>query len=214
MKKYPALYLVLLFFLSGTCNLVYEIVWVRMFNLVFGVTVFAVSTVLGSFMLGLAVGGVAFGTISEKSRNPVRLFSILHAGIFLSTVAIILAYPAFTGLYLFIYKISHFSFYAFGVILFLLSLSLLIVPTILMGGTFPVAVKLSARRTERFGKDVGVLYSVNTLGGMVGCVVTVFFLLDPLGMRGTIRAAAFVDLAIAAAALLIPKYSVERSKQP
>lgn len=43
------------FFLSGTCALVYEVAWIRLLSFVFGNTVFALSAVLGFFMGGLAI---------------------------------------------------------------------------------------------------------------------------------------------------------------
>jgi spermidine synthase len=191
--------LITLFFISGICNLIYEIVWARMFNLVFGVTVFAVSAVLAAFMLGLAAGGIVFGRLSEKTKNNITLFSLLHAGIFLSTIVMLLAFPLFQGLYLLVYKIFNLNFYTFRIVLFVLSLILMIVPTSLMGATFPVASKLYALRSERLGKDIGILYSVNTLGSVLGCVVTVFVLLGTLGMKGSIVLAAFADLGVALA---------------
>lgn len=206
-KNHANLYLILLFFLSGFCNLVYEIVWVRMLNLVFGVTVFAVSAVLASFMLGLAAGSIGTGVISEKVKKPALLFSLFHAGIFLSAVAILPVFPAFTGLFLFVNNIFNFNFYVFRIILFLLSLILLLVPTVFMGGTFPIAVRLLTHKKERFGRDVGVLYAFNTMGSIAGCLVTVFLLLENLGMKGTVLTAAFVDFAIAMAALALPSYS-------
>ena len=205
--------LITLFFISGFCNLVYEIVWARMFNLVFGVTVFAVSAVLAAFMLGLAVGGVAFGRLSEKIKNNIGLFSFLHAGIFLSTIMMRLAFPVFQDIYLLVYKVFNLNFYTFRIVLFVLSLFLMIVPTSLMGATFPVASKLYARR-EKLGKDIGILYSVNTLGSVLGCVVTIFFLLGTLGMKGSIVLAAFADLVVALAvlALIKPSPQEEESK--
>ena len=53
----------LCFFLSGAARLVYEIVWTRMLGLVFGHTIFAVTTVLAAFMAGLALGEAAVGRI-------------------------------------------------------------------------------------------------------------------------------------------------------
>jgi spermidine synthase len=46
----------MLFFLSGACALVYQTLWLRRLSLIFGVTVYAASTVLASFMTGLAIG--------------------------------------------------------------------------------------------------------------------------------------------------------------
>ncbi|MER3406740.1 MAG: hypothetical protein C4289_17545, partial [Chloroflexota bacterium] len=48
--------LALLFFCSGISGLIYQVVWVRMLSLAFGVTVHAISTVLAAFMAGLALG--------------------------------------------------------------------------------------------------------------------------------------------------------------
>jgi spermidine synthase len=203
--------LITLFFISGICNLIYEIVWARMFNLVFGVTVFTISAVLAAFMLGLAVGGIVFGRLSEKIKNTVLLFSLLHAGIFLSTILMLLAFPLFQDLYLLVYKVFNPNFYTFRIVLFVLSLFLMIVPTSLMGATFPVASKLYARR-EKLGKDIGILYSVNTLGSVLGCVATIFFLLGTLGMKGSIVLAAFADLAVALAVLALIKPSLQEGK--
>jgi spermidine synthase len=195
-KNIPDFLLLFLFFLSGFCNLVFEVVWARMFNLVFGVTVFAVSAVLASFMVGLASGGFFFGRYAEKTKNPVLLFALLHAGICISALGILFMFPAFQSFYLSINRAFSPDFFLFRIILFLLSLALLIVPTTLMGATFPVAGKILSRRPERLGKDVGILYSVNTFGSVIGCLVTIFVLLGSAGMKGTIIIAACLDLAI------------------
>jgi spermidine synthase len=196
-----------LFFLSGFCNLVYEIVWARMFNLVFGVTVFAVSAVLASFMLGLAVGGMYFGRVVEKSKKPARLFSFLHGGILLSTLALLLLFPVFQGFFVFISHRLNSDFYLLRVFLFFLSALLMIIPTALMGGTFPVANVVLADKKEKIGRVVGSLYSVNTLGSVAGCVAAIFFLLGSVGMRGSIVCAASIDLLICLVALTMKKQS-------
>src|SRR5207244_11374660 len=51
----------LIFFLSGATGLVYEVIWVRLTGLVFGNTSHAISTVLGAFMAGLALGSWKLG---------------------------------------------------------------------------------------------------------------------------------------------------------
>ena len=59
-----------LFFLSGASALIYELVWQRLLNLVFGVSTLSVSTVLAAFMGGLALGGLrsADGPTAPGSR--------------------------------------------------------------------------------------------------------------------------------------------------
>lgn len=48
-------------FLTGASAFVYQLLWVRLLGLIFGVTVYAASTVLASFMAGLAAGSAVIG---------------------------------------------------------------------------------------------------------------------------------------------------------
>ena len=57
------------FFLSGATGLVYEVLWIRMLGLVFGHTVFAVTTVLTAFMAGLGLGSWIFGRIADRQAR-------------------------------------------------------------------------------------------------------------------------------------------------
>ena len=57
-----------LFFLSGAAGLVYQVLWLRRLALVFGVTVYAASTVLAAFMAGLAIGSLIAGRVFGMGR--------------------------------------------------------------------------------------------------------------------------------------------------
>ena len=69
------------FFLSGATGLVYEVLWIRMLGLVFGHTVFAVTTVLTAFMAGLGLGSWAFGRLADRRARPLRLYGFLELGV-------------------------------------------------------------------------------------------------------------------------------------
>ena len=71
----------LLFFLSGACGLVYQVVWTRMMTHAFGTTALAVGTVLAAFMSGLALGSWLLGKVADKSRNRLRLYAYLEIGV-------------------------------------------------------------------------------------------------------------------------------------
>src|SRR5262249_52413122 len=53
------------FLVSGAAALMHEIVWSRLLGHVFGVTAFALSTVLAAFMAGLAIGSWWIGSRAE-----------------------------------------------------------------------------------------------------------------------------------------------------
>src|SRR5918992_2514924 len=75
----PLIPLLLLFFLSGASALVYQVLWMRLLALVFGVTVHAASTVLAAFMAGLALGSAVAGRLSDRIRRPLHAFAIAEA---------------------------------------------------------------------------------------------------------------------------------------
>ncbi len=59
-----------LFFLSGACGLVYQVVWARMLTVVFGATLLAVSTVLSAFMAGW-IGKITHIIVSWEGPHRV-----------------------------------------------------------------------------------------------------------------------------------------------
>src|SRR5437867_8149074 len=85
-----------LFFLSGISGLLYEVAWTRMLHLLFGDTVLAVSTVLASFMAGLALGSFWSGGYVDRPPRVLGPFAGLEAGIGVSAAALPVFFPGLT----------------------------------------------------------------------------------------------------------------------
>jgi spermidine synthase len=192
-----------LFFLSGACTLVYQIVWVRMLVLVFGTSVFAVSTVLTVFMAGLALGSASFGRLVDRKGNGLRIYAYLEAGIGAFAIAFPFILAGLDDLYTFFYRLLEGSTYAFSLVRFLISFAVLLVPTTLMGATLPVLSKFFVRHLTRVGRGVGGLYAVNTFGAVAGCILAAFLLMEHVGIKGTIYITAGANLLIAVVAFLL-----------
>jgi spermidine synthase len=200
------------FFLSGATGLVYEVAWTRSLTLVFGSTTFAVSTILAAFMAGLGAGAVVVGRLVDRWAHPLLLYALLELGIAGAALALPLVLPGLVPLYRALWEQYHLSFvtvsfYRFGI----LSL-LLLVPTLLMGGTLPALVRHLQRHGRALGSEAGVLYGVNTLGAVVGAGAAGFALLPWLGLQKTTALAAAVNLAIGAVALGLSR--AERAMRP
>ncbi|MGD2122045.1 MAG: fused MFS/spermidine synthase [Gemmatimonadota bacterium] len=189
--------ILVLFFLSGACGLIYEVVWMRMLTLVFGATAFATSTILASFFTGLALGGFIFGRVIDKGRNPLRVYALLEGGISLFAFLMPVLLGIVTWAYVGIARQFDVGFYGISLVRFVLAFSVLVLPATLMGGTLPVIVKFFARKQEKLGWHVGQLYALNTLGAVVGTVLAGFFLILMLGVREAAYAAGVVNLLIA-----------------
>src|SRR5437879_8141367 len=76
----------ILCFLSGISGLLYEVAWARMLHLLFGDTVLAVSTVLASFMAGLAMGRLWIGRSIDRRRRVLAVYASLEPGVGLSAL--------------------------------------------------------------------------------------------------------------------------------
>lgn len=192
----------LLFFASGLSALVYQLTWMRMLTVVLGTTSFAVSTVLVAFMAGLALGSLFIGRAVDRKpdTDALRLYAGLELGIAMSAALVPILLGALAPLYVTLYRQLHLSFATLTAVRFGVSLLVLAVPTVLMGGTLPVLCRYVARRLDAFGWQTGWLYAVNTLGAGAGCALAGFVLIERLGIRGTMYLAVVLNVVIAAAA--------------
>jgi spermidine synthase len=189
--------------LSGAAGLVYEVAWIRRASLVFGSTTLALSTVLAVFLLGLALGSELFGRRSRALARPLRLLALLEAALALLAVASPAAFDLADAAYGHVYRAAVGKPAALHAARLGLLCLVLLPPTVLMGGTLPLACRQLSSRASRVGGVVGLLYAVNTLGAALGCAATGLVLLPQLGMRGAILLGAALNgaAAIAFAAL-------------
>ena len=194
-----------LFFLSGASALAYEVTWVRILGLAFGVSVYAVTAVLSAFMGGLALGSFLLGrlatqTAATRPQAALRLYAALQAGVAICALLSPVVFVWLTGFYVWFYNQVAPGFYFFNLIRFGLAALVLLLPAMLMGGSFPVMSQLMAADEQKRGGDLGRLYAVNTLGGVIGTIMTGLVLIRFLGTHNTIYLAAGIDLVVAASA--------------
>ena len=79
----------------------------------------------------------------------------------------------------------------------------LLIPTTLMGGTLPVIGKALANENHSAGSPLGLLYGVNTFGGVTGVIGATFFLLGTAGASLTLDIVSIVNTLIGLVALLV-----------
>lgn len=189
----PSAFLSAVFFLSGFCGLVYEVVWERWLELRFGVTTYAAAVIVASFMGGMALGSVLLGRASDRSRRPLRFYAGCEAVLGLYAFAM----PRLVGTP---WGGAHPS----GAVWFL------ILPTMLMGGTVPSLCR-HADGVSKGRVSFPWLYGLNILGGVAGCLISTVFLLQTFGARVTNGMAAAISLSIGAVSWLCAgKADVER----
>jgi spermidine synthase len=202
MRRMPTALLYALFFLSGCTGLVYEVVWTRDLIFVLGGTTYAITTVVVAFMSGLALGSFCAGRLAGRLKQPGRAYGKLEItiGLYALLVPVLLASaePLYRGLYLRVGDTPG----ILTAVRFLLSSLVLVLPTTCMGATLPILVRYVTLRGHAFGRTVGLLYGINTLGAVLGTSAAGFLLLPSLGLTWSPRLAAAANLLIGVVSLV------------
>ena len=178
----------------------------RRLSLVFGHSIFSVSTVLTTFMSGLALGSYLGGRWADRQRRSgvtpgslLRTYGRLELFIglwaLLSLVLLNLVEAGFLAL-------SQAGHSGIGLTAFLFGCSFLVLlpPTTAMGATLPVFTQVLVWRRIDTGAFLSKIYGLNTLGACTGAAVGGLFALPFLGLIKTVLATAFVNTLIAALA--------------
>src|SRR5438876_7628101 len=188
--------LYVIFFLSGATGLVYEVIWVRLTGLIFGNTSQAISTVLGAFMAGLALGSWKLGRRADRTSNPLRMYGLLEIGIGISAALVPLIFRALDSFYWAIAPSVASIPGGAGFIRFGTSFIILITPTFLMGGTLPMLTRFFTERIDEVERKVGVLYALNTFGAAGGSLLAALVLIPGIGNTRTTLIIATINVAI------------------
>ncbi|MBI3087744.1 MAG: fused MFS/spermidine synthase [Candidatus Omnitrophica bacterium] len=187
-----------LFFLSGSLGLVYEVLWLRKLLLVFGSTVHATSTILTVFFGGLALGSWLFGRLSDRRGAPglLRWYAACEAVVGLYAFATPWLFRAVEQVYIPLYRASGLSPSVLVGASFLCTAAVLLIPTVLMGGTFPLVSRFLIRSAQERGLRIASLYAINTAGAMAGTVLVYTVGLQTLGWVLSLQCAGILSLLI------------------
>jgi spermidine synthase len=188
------------------CALTYEIVWMRMFTPIFGLSIYATTTVLCSFMGGLGIGSyMAPSVINRWKKSCWSLYVLLELAIGLGAVLILYSLTPITHIYVSVSELTNFDLLT-AFVRFFLALIVMIIPTVFMGLTLPVLIHACSQLSEEdriSTKRIGLLYGFNTLGGAVGCLLVGFLLIYKLGILTTVFITAGLNFLLALCVYII-----------
>ncbi len=185
------------FFMTGAAGIIYQVVWTKLLHLVFGVTLYAVTSVLVAFMAGLSAGNYFGGKFNDKIKRPAAVYAVIEIMIgvlgMLSPFLINYLYAAWPAI--------HHTYFggaaggpAWFAARFLMCFGVLFAPTFLMGVTLPLLCKYLLNTGLSTGKSVGILYGINTLGALMGAVWTGFYAIENIGLLRSVMVAAAINV--------------------
>jgi spermidine synthase len=188
--------LLISFGLSGFASLVYENAWTRALTLVIGSSIYSFTTMLVTFLIGLALGGFLYARFFGEREARLSTFGLIELYVGLAAAATI---PLFERLPLIFVRLLQGFGDTFTVFLYLqmfLSALVMFVPTVLLGMTFPLVARLFTQSLYRVGSGVGNSYAANTIGAVLGAFAGGFILIPNIGVQNTILFAVILNLLI------------------
>ncbi|HJP33020.1 MAG TPA: fused MFS/spermidine synthase [Candidatus Latescibacteria bacterium] len=199
----PVLRVVLLGFgLSGFAALGYEVAWTRVVRVAFSmVSHYEFSLVLAAFLVGLALGSLLCSRFLRRDIDPLMWFG--GAQILLGVLGV-LSLPILASLPGTVDQLRGLgSWWAYRGGVFGVSFAVMLVPTLLMGATFPLVSRIHIRHLGRIGEGMGTIGAVNSLGAALGAFLTGFFLIPWLGTESSIKALAAINTLVGLAVFVV-----------
>lgn len=193
-----------LFVLSGCAALIYQSIWTHYLGLTLGHAAYAQTLVLMMFMGGMALGAWGVSRITAMLRRPIAVYAGAEALIGVFGLVFHTVFVAYSELSQDRVLPALSSAGAATAWQWLSAAALIAPQTVLLGATFPLlAVGVLRLPGSQQSQTLGGLYFTNGIGAALGALIATFGLLPAVGMPGALQAAAWLNLAVAAASMVL-----------
>ncbi len=168
--------------LSGMTALGSEVVWTRVLSLLFGATTYTFSLILAVFLVGLGIGSTVGSELARRVKSPRH--SLGWCQLLLCFAIAWAAYATGNSLPYWPINPSISTSPWFNVQLDLMRAIWVMLPAaMLWGASFPLALAAVASRGQDPARLVGGVYAANTVGAIVGALVTSRVLVGTFGSQ-------------------------------
>lgn len=183
--------------LSGAVSFAYEVLWFRLLGQLLGGSTAAFSTMLASFLAGIALGSAIASRWARSPASATAGFVCAQLATAGMACAGFAAADQLPRLAVALGATLH--HHAPGAAIAAAALMPL---TLCIGASFPFAVRILARDANDAAPASARIYAWNTAGSIVGAISAGYWLLPGLGLEGTLVLGAFLNLALAGGAAL------------
>jgi len=196
-------FLLCIFALVGSTAFAYEIAWTRLLAITISSSTYAFTLMLATFLTGAVIGSVLFHRFYAHARqSSIVTFSRTQTWIGVAAISSLVLFHWIPAEIPPLLRVTH---HTFGGLLLaqLVTTALAVLPVAaIFGFNFPAVVVLlsqSARANFGAAATVGKAYAANTLGAIIGSLLTGFCLVPWLGAFRVIAATAGANLLLAVA---------------
>src|SRR5262245_41245851 len=189
------LLLILLLAGSGCAALVYEVVWFQLLQLVIGSSGVSLGLLLAAYMGGLCAASVLLARLVSPRIHPLKAYVALELGIGVLGLLVLFAVPIVARLCPGGAPDSAGAGLIGLIVRGFVAGACLLPPTLLMGGSLPAIARWLETTPEGVSR-LGLLYSGNIAGAVLGCFISGFYLLRVHDMAVATDAAVGVNLGV------------------
>jgi spermidine synthase len=188
--------------LSGFASMALQVAWIRVLTLVLGASTYAFTLILTAFILGIGLGSLLLPRV--RQRDALRVFG---AAQLLLAVAVGAALLLYARLPYWMWQLSRAVAHTpenwplFQALSFLLCAGLLLIPTTLLGASFPAVARVGAGQERALGERLGGVYLWNTAGAVTGALLCGLWLMPALTVAACVAAALGASVLAGAVAL-------------
>ena len=176
-RRHSSTVLAILFFGVGFVGLANEVLWTRFLSLWMPNTVYTYTMTLATVLAGIVLGSLLAAAVGDRLRWKAGLFGAAQIVGGLVVMAIMQLRPTWWGSLLDPVSIAA-QLSVIGLVM--------LVPAVLSGISFPLAVGLVVDDVSRTGSGVGKMLAFNMAGGVIGSLLVGFLTLPLLGMQFTL----------------------------
>lgn len=172
--------------LAAFASLLFEIAWTRTLVMVVGSSTYAFTTILACFLFGIGMGSLVAVGRGRPSRATLARVAVTMGAV---AATASLLFPFFRALPVYIIGTLQVPFLSGVELILLHTLPLVLVvvpPAVGFGMVFPMLADLAARTTGAAGSETGRAYAANTIGSILGSLITGFLLIHLIGSERTL----------------------------
>jgi spermidine synthase len=189
--------------LSGFCALSYEILWTRSLHIFIANSTYSFINILIIFLTGISIGSFIFAKYLNNKKQLLLLLAICQTAIGVYVIITALFLNELPSLLFSIRNILGIPVLRIFIPGLLLSFVIAFLPTLFMGISFPLICKICTQETNNLGHNVGKVYFINTIGGIIGSLIAGFVLIPVFGVLKSIISVAFINLLLGMALIVL-----------
>ena len=189
--------------LSGFCALSYEILWTRSLHIFIANSTYSFISILIIYLTGISIGSFIFAKYLNNKKQLLLLLAICQTAIGVYVIITALFLNELPSLLFSIRNILGIPVLRIFIPGLLLSFVIAFLPTLFMGISFPLICKICTQKIDNLGHNVGKVYFINTIGGIIGSLIAGFVLIPVFGVLKSIISVAFINLLLGMALIVL-----------